>query len=414
MKTNLILFSAGLALTMATQLRLENYPVGIGEGVLLTWIWLSWVEIIRRKSINITVDLRPFFLFFVVVTVMLLFSLLYQIASTGDLALNALRDLAAYSFVTVLVLTFSLLRAPEDYLKSSLKVLTISITLSLAVLLVTSKFTPDLGPIKLDAGSRFLGLARNPNQTGMAMVPIPFLCLLFIREAPTGLRRFGYASILALALWVGISTGSDATWLAWVVGAVLLALLGLTSKVAGRLHPALTVANVSGICILGTLIVMATPLGSHVFERLAAGDGGGHRVDVWSLALARILESPITGRGPGGSRLLAHLGDTREAHNSYLDIALATGLIGLAAAIGLTASLLLRPSMVARPLLWSAFMAMQCFIMFHYMFRHPLFWFYAILMATFAYREYEAQLGAGPRPARRQTELKLARPKATA
>lgn len=409
MKTNLVLFSTGLALTMATQLRLENYPVGLGEGLLVAWAWLSWVHIIRCNNIRMIVDLRPFSLFFVALLAMLLLSLLYQIARSGDLIDSALRDLVAYTFMAVLVLTFSLLGPSRDYLKKSLKILVIGLSLSLAVLLIISKFTPVLGPIRLDTGWRFLGLARNPNQIGMAMVPIPFLCLLFVREATTGLGRFGYASILALALWVGISTATDALWLAWLVGALLLALVVLTTKVAGRVHPALTVANVFGICILGVLIMMATPLGSWVFERLASGDGGGHRMDVWSQAFAGILESPIFGRGPGAQNLVANVGASREAHNSYLDIGLAAGLIGLGAAICLTASLLLRPSLVAHPLLWSAFMAMQCFVMFHYMFRHPLFWFYAILMSSFAYQDYETRLRSRPGPALGQAELRLRR-----
>jgi O-antigen ligase len=378
---------------MATQLRSDNYPVGLGEGILVAWTCISWVTIIRRKSIGITSDLKPFVLFFAVVIVLFLLSSLHAVGRSGDLIATAAHDTVAYIFVAFLVLTFSLLRPSRDYLTQSLKLITVTLTMLLGVLLVISNFTLTLGPIQLHTGFRFLGLARNPNQIGMAMVPIPFLCLLFAHEATTGLRRLGYASLLILALWIGISTASDALWLSWLVGTFMFALLVLMVRVSGRVHSALPLGNVFAVCILGVLILAATPLGAVIFERLAAGDGGGHRTDIWSQALVTTLESPIFGRGPGADDLIASVGGaSREAHNSYLDLALATGLLGLTAAILLNGSLIVRPSLLARPLLWSTFMALQCFIMFHYMFRHPLFWFYVILMTSLACRDYEIRL----------------------
>ena len=229
-----------------------------------------------------------------------------------------------------------------------------------------------------------------------------------MREARTTTRRVGYASILGLAMWVGLATDSDALWLAWLAGALLCATIVLLTKVTGRMHPALTVAE-SVRARRSRPRRAARDAGRRVDLR---GAGGGRRRPP-AVAVGpgadRVLKSPIIGRGPGSQNLLARLGTGGEAHNSYLDLALATGLVGLGAAIWLTLSLVLRSSLLARPLLWSAFVAMQCFIMFHYMFRHPLFWFYAILMASFAYRDYEARLRPRPLPAAGPAELRLRR-----
>ena len=62
MKRSWILLAAGLVLTIATQLRLAGWPVGAGEGLLVAWICVSWVEelCIGRKDVRIPSDLRPF------------------------------------------------------------------------------------------------------------------------------------------------------------------------------------------------------------------------------------------------------------------------------------------------------------------------------------------------------------------
>jgi O-antigen ligase len=402
-KANLILLSIGLVLTTATQLRLGSLPVGPGEALLAIWAVVSWVEIVGRKDIRVPVDIRPFLYFFSAVVIMLCLSLIYQIGSTRDPSANAFHDLGAYLFVGGLVLTFGFLRRTLGYLRPCLKIITTSLILSLAVLLVISKFLPSIGPILLHNGFRFLGWAENPNQLGMALVPAPFLCAIFIREATTLLGRAGYACCLALALWVGLETISDALQLAWLVGTILVTMATLMAKTIGRVHSAYLITNLFAIGLLG-LLLLIVPFGTAIYDKLAEGDdGGASRPPAWKHAVAAIYESPIVGHGPGSQDLGHEV--IREAHNSYLDLALAAGLIGVGAAVWLSGSLVLRPSLIARPALWSAFMAMQCFIMFHYIFRHPLFWFYAILMTSLAYQEYAIRRQAQPQPALRQAGL---------
>lgn len=387
MSASVVVFSIGLVFTMATQLRLAGLPVGPGEALLLAWACISWVDLVGRRDLRIPADIRPFALFFAFIVALLLISALYQILRTRDLSDNALRDVAAYVFTAALVLTFGCLRPSKEYVLISIKIVTIGVILSLGILLIINQFTQTLGPILLHDGWRFYGWANNPNQIGMALTPIPFLCLFLLRQATTAFGRVFWCIFLAASLTVGIATGSDASRLGWIVGTVMLLLLALLTKVAGRQHPLLTIANLFAVLVLGLLIAIATPIGSTLFERIAEGDQGNHRTTLWLGALSRIFESPILGVGPG-DQSLEEMGVAFEAHNSYLDLALGTGLLGVGAAIWLSVSLMLRPSLVARPTLWSALMALQCFAAFHYIFRHPLYWFYLILLTSFAYRDY--------------------------
>jgi hypothetical protein len=404
-KGNLILFSAGLVLTTATQLRLNAYPVGLGEGLLLGWICISWIDIIGRKNIRVPVDLRPFLLFFAFVVALLLVSLLYQTARVGNLVPGALRDVAAYAFLAALVLTFCCRRPSRAFILQSLKFITIGLVLLTGSLLILSKFVPVLGPIALHNGARFLALAANPNQVGVALTPIPFLCLFFLRQATTISGRVAYACSLALALWVGIETVSEALQLAWAVGAVLLFIVVVMTKIFGRMHPLLTVWNVVAPPAAAILILLLTAFGQSMVEGVESADEGGFRPIAWKQAVAAVFESPLIGQGPGQKALGYSYHVITEVHNSYLDLALTAGLLGVGAAIWLTVSLLLRPSLVARPVLWSAFMAMQCFILFHYVFRHPLFWFYLMLMTSLAYKDQTARLGTRGSAVLRQAQI---------
>jgi O-antigen ligase len=406
MKGSPVLLSFGLVLTMATQLRLGGSFIGVGEGLLFLWICISWVDIVGRKNIRIPADLRPFLVFFAVVVTTLLFSLLFQLAQTYVVSPDTFHDLVAYAFLAVLVFTFAMLRPSLDYVRQSLKIITVALPLLLAVLLAISKFKPAIGPVVLDDGWRFSGPAENPNQIGMAMVPIPFLSTFFISEARTLRGRLGYAATIVLAVWVGIATDSDATQVAWTAGAMLLVLLGLLTKIMGRAHPFYLAATLVAVGVLALLIVLPTPIGAKIFDHLSADDQGNARMILWAEAISEISKSPILGRGPG-ARTSTAIAGVIEAHNSYLDLALTTGLLGAAMALGLVVTLSLRASLLARPPLWSAFMALQCFVMFHNVFRHPLLWFSMMLMAAVAQREDEARLRPRPTPATGPVELSL-------
>jgi O-antigen ligase len=403
---SIFLFSIGLVLTMASQLRLRSWPIGVGEGLLFLWICISWVDIVGRKNIRIPADLRPFLFFFVVVVTTLLFSLLFQLAQPDVLYPDTFHDLIAYAFLAILVFTFVMLRPSLDYVRQSLKIVTVILPLLLAVLLVISKFKPAIGPVVLDNGFRFSGLAENPNQIGMALVPIPFLSAFFLRQAGTLRGRLGYAANMVLAVWVGIATHSDATQVAWTAGVMLLVVLALLNKIMGRAHPFYIAATLVAIGVLSLLIVVPTPIGAKLFAHLSADDQGNQRMILWAEAIAEISKSPILGRGPG-ARTSTAIAGVIEAHNSYLDLALSTGLLGAAVALGLVATLALRASLLARPLLWSAFMALQCFVMFHYVFRHPLLWFYMVLVTALAERDYLLLRRPGPTPATGPVELRL-------
>jgi O-antigen ligase len=405
-KVNLILFSLGLILVMATQLRLPGYPFGVGEGLLVAWTALSWVEIVGRRNIRTPSHLRPFVYFFAFTFAMLLVSGLFQAARLGDLQERAVRDALAYLFLTGLIVTFGCLRPTPIYARRALQAVTLGVIIVAASLFLTGQVIAEGSVVAVERGRRFAALSDNPNQLAMALVPIPFLCLYFIRQATTIVGRITFACGLALVLWIGVKTVSDALWLAWLVGAALAGAVTIVTKLFGRMHPLGTVSVVAAIGILGFLLLIATPLGTLVYQDISSGDQGGWRPIVWRQAVAEVMEQPLLGPGPGGHDLGPSYHLMAEAHNSYLDLALATGLPGLGVFLWLLGSLALRRSLTRQPLLWSAIMAMLLFICFHYMLRHPLFWFYLVLISSLAYESQAVRPGIQRAPVLGETRLR--------
>lgn len=392
MSVSVVIFSIGLVLTMATQLRVAGLPLGPGEALLAAWTVASWLVILRRKHVRMPPDLMPFVWFFALVVVLLVLSVFYQILRLGVLYDNAVRGTIAFVFVAMLIVTFGFLQPSRAYVLGCLKLVTLGLTLSLSGLMAANLFMNSIGPIDLSNGVRFFGWANNPNQIGMALTPLPFVCLFLLREAKSALSRLVWLGALSLALWVGFATQSDALRIAWMVGGLLLLLITLLRRIVGRAYPTYAVVNVFAVAVLALLVLILLPAGEFLFDKIAAGDGGGHRFDLWREAGARLLDSPFVGLGPGAKELDVDYRAFGEAHNSYIDFALTTGALGSLGAISLVVSLMLRPSLIARPTLWAGFMGLQFFTMFHYVFRHPLFSFYLVLMAAFAYRDHAAKL----------------------
>ena len=112
-------------------------------------------------------------------------------------------------------------------------------------------------------------------------------------------------------------------------------------------------------------------------------DQGGTRLMLWSEALSKGLDSKLIGLGPGphlvGKSYKRPPPDKFESHNTTLELFTQGGFIASLAFLGLVG--------------WAAFQtcragisslaAMSCglfvFSMFHFVLRHPIFWFGIVL-----------------------------------
>jgi O-antigen ligase len=120
------------------------------------------------------------------------------------------------------------------------------------------------------------------------------------------------------------------------------------------------------------------------FEKTAdEGHQGSTRVELWKRGFRSFLSAPVFGLGPG-----PHAGDERvrgeEAHNTMIDWAASTGIVGLSAYLALLAWVGIVTWRSGNELLISGFIALLCFSSFHYVLRHPIYWQQLLAIAAFA------------------------------
>jgi len=211
--------------------------------------------------------------------------------------------------------------------------------------------------------------------------------------APASGITIGGFPVDTLAFSVGVLTQSDSFTLGILAaGAVFLAIkssLWLATFKRGLTFRAALVS----LALLGlpVLAVGALPLAPAVVERLDAksealyneDSQGGARFQLWGEALEKGMGAAMLGLGPG-----PHL--TRkawkrsppakfEAHNTPLELFTQGGLLALLAIAWLYASLLLATTRAKLPALAALSCAFVVFSMFHFIIRHPIFWFGVVL-----------------------------------
>lgn len=388
------ILAAGLVLSVATQLRLGSMPVGAGELLLLLWAGLVWVQNLRHRLPSVPPYVRPFIYFFPALILILSFANLSQVLRNGTLETYALHDTLAYAFLVFLGITFCV----SDVAANARPVLQrfVSIAaLTNGALLAVSFVTLQIGGITISNGIRFVGLSVNPNQLGQVMSILPLLCIYFVVTARSTSARLYYLLLTAISVSVGLATGSDAVKVCWWVSIALLIITFAFSRfygyIAGRsraLHGLLMMLHLMLIGLTGTLVALSSPqmssLVGGVVADVRSGDEGDRRLLLWQGAVYNMAKSPLIGLGGGRQVVTPYLEGAREAHNSYLDFTLATGFLGLVCFLALLTTVVLRSGLLRQPLLLTALASLLLFAVFHYIFRHPVFWFSFMLVATTA------------------------------
>jgi O-antigen ligase len=143
---------------------------------------------------------------------------------------------------------------------------------------------------------------------------------------------------------------------------------------------------------LPVLAVGALPLGPAAVDLVEAksealyseDNQGDLRFHLWAEAFDKGMDSAMLGLGPG-----PHLTKTKswkfsppakfEAHNTPLDLFSQGGVLALLAIAFLYASLLLATTRAKLPALAALSCAIVVFSMFHFIIRHPIFWFGVVL-----------------------------------
>ena len=403
-------FSAGVALSTATQLRIPGTSYGPGELLLLAGAFGMVLTILTGTPLERSPLLVAFGGFWVAAFAALTAGavMLLPDRAFSDFELSSFfHDTRAFAFVAIVLVMFLVPSGVESRFRR-ITVLVFAFSIApLAVLWVIAQRAPSFGPFHFWYWSRFLGWTQNPNQLALVVVTAPFIALHLSTYQTSWVARVVAVLTAIAAIVLGLASQSDALVLCWLAaGGVFvvgswgrLAIRGRHSGIQGALAfgvapaIALLIALWAGPAIERRIVSAS--------ERTASeGNQGSTRVELWGKGLRAFATAPVFGLGPG-----AHAGDVRgehaeEAHNTLIDWASSAGAVGVAAYLALLGWLGVVVWRTNSLLLVGAFVALFCFSMFHFVLRHPIYWQQLVSVAAFA-------LHRAPVPAPRRAVRRL-------
>lgn len=207
------LLSIGLIFSVATQLRLPNLPLGLGEILLLTWLFLSSGKPSNWRSLQVMAIAS-----LTVLGAILLVAGYAAAYPVGHERPAALHDALAYAFCAVLAINFARLketdteRIPTLFLFSFV----VSFVAALALGWIAESWT---GMSVWYHGERWQHLSDNPNQFALLALAVPFLAIHIV------LRRTDVpwlaVAVGLLGVTLGVFSHSDALSLAWLAGGLV-------------------------------------------------------------------------------------------------------------------------------------------------------------------------------------------------
>jgi hypothetical protein len=421
-----MLLGIGLLLSTATQLRLGGLPLGPGEFCLVAWLFLNVCRETNRLGPPSTPALKTLLTFWAI------FALSMAVGQIVGLATEKIRDPAsaqhnviAYTLMAV-VSCFAVVQEAGLH-----RVARIIVMLGPACLLIQIAHAfglvnvPNINPWEW---TRMRGWSENPNQLALTAAILVVLSIHTV-EIATRARDYLYALLCAVvAIAVGVLTKSDSFVVCLALAAMVFLPLKLYAWLQSIGHGLTLRAAFAWILVLAVPVMLASTapaipwlagtadaLVSSMYEEKQQGDD---RIELWSEGIRRGVGAGFLGLGPG-THIIDKKGELApppnfEAHNTLIDIFTQGGLLAVLALLGIAATAFIvacRANLAALPaLLCSVF----GFGMFHFIFRHPMFWFaIAIcLVAGAAARSHASMAEASHRRhARNQPELLASRPR---
>lgn len=404
------LLALGLVLYPSTALRFGGMPIGPGEILLLTWMFLTLADLLLSRQIVLNPALRHVLAFWTVLTVVLCIGMIagllhepYQFVS------GMVHDTAAYILMAALGCLMAIDLADPRRRRDVVWLVVFFGTVSTLLQIVSSTglFTiPGTDPLYFD---RLRGWSLDPNQLGFLAVFLVLLSLHLAETAPTT-----WASLAAFACAVppiaaGVLTKSDTFVLATILAAVPFLTLKSISWIAdadlaptmrgGAVVLAVLAAPVGVIAAIPVLVSSSQQIEQGLMDVYEEDGQGDMRLHLWKEAITVGIESGFIGFGPG-----PHLTSKSykrpppakfESHNTPLEIFTQGGLLGTLAFMRICAATLVRTTRARLPALAGLVMAAILFSLFHFVLRHPLFWFGIVFCLLEAVRSAGAATAAG-------------------
>lgn len=397
----------GVVFAGATQLRSAALPIGPGEALLASWIFLVLLLLLTGRLRTSPVS-RLLFMYWLASAALLGFGTMMAIAmdrvdtSSGG---GPMHDAVAYALLAAFSCSLSL-RWQDDsqeYYLTIIRVVFFTFATCTTIMLCLGMVVPSIGPVRFwYAGVRFAAWAENPNQLALFALVMPFLGW-YLGQRARGWRRLAYGLAIVGVVAVGLATKSDGLRVSWLASVGLVCLIAWYHRPLSRQGPLLP--YISYIIIPALLVVSLVAFGPELlvmFERAAtdlyADAGQGEiRFTVWLNGLRALAESPLVGWGPGAFSGLHEPFEGFEAHNTLIDWAASTGALGLALHAALwvwCASRALRMGVLP---LFGGLVSLMIDSMFGYNLRHPVYWLLLTMVLLLTQRR-EKQAPAAAQP----------------
>jgi hypothetical protein len=222
------------------------------------------------------------------------------------------------------------------------------------------------GPQEWYAGARFSGGAANPNQTGLYLI------------CAASLIRFVAPKILAFPLlavigFLGYWTKSDALY----VSALVFVLCMITMAVLPRSKFYFAILSFMFLGILALALDLPSLL-TELDDRWAKADEGGIRLTLHANGIRAWLASPFTilfGNGAGYFSGINAPFEASECHSTPIEILTIGGIFGLYFLFWPATRIFIDAFKRDERKIIVYFSALVVFSLFHFVSRHPCFWF---------------------------------------
>jgi len=231
-------------------------------------------------------------------------------------------------------------------------------------------------------GVRFAGLAVNPNQFALFVLCIP-LCLGVGLSGRGTIHAVGFVLLGILAVLAGLDSMSDALLISWYLLVVILMLVALILREnPKKLKPAILIM-VMIVCanlFWQPLVLISSRVGLSLSNRIelnvsnpAEQNQISIRLGLYRNGMLAWMDRPLLGHGVQMVSGFQSPYEGKESHNTVIDWASWTGVLGVLSA-GIWYSTMLRRAWMWRQLVGMAGMiVLLVFAQFHLVARQPLF-----------------------------------------
>lgn len=395
--------SCAIVLTPMTKLRFSGMSFGILECILLaaflTLIFSCNDLKVRWRSFFSSAQVKVIALMLTAVTLGSCYRYVKSIPAYGFI-----HDLLAYAWV---VLSMSVVIFFKDRFcnRSMLIFPSVFLMLFCSIVWVCALLqSDDVFWWQSLSDYRFMGLARNPNQMALLGLLVPFFAgnvFFWLVENKKAVLPYliPFLILVASSSAAGWQTSSGALRGAWLVSLPIYALAVLFSH---RKNSILKFSLFAMFAVMLTVFFVqgaghlhhsqqqgGEPLTSltDTINNAAQVSDANIREPLWRNGAAAVMHSPIFGLGPGQFSGFNAPFEGNEAHNSYLDLATNTGIVGVSILFILIA-IGMRKFWAAGNLEFiAAVVALMIFAMAHHILRHLYVWFVVYLFACISSRQ---------------------------